>query len=61
VQATLANAPFPISLEFKGLFTMYKIADYSDADDEVRAEKAKGEEKKSDEDVKLAPDIPEGM
>ena len=61
VQATLASAPFPISLEFKGLFTMYKIADYSDKDAVYRASKEKGEEKGSGEDVKLAPDIPEGM
>ncbi len=61
VQATLANAPFPISLEFKGVFQMRKLADYSDKD---AARKAKIQQDIAVEDqskVELAPDIPEDL
>jgi len=61
VQATLANAPFPISLEFKGVFRMRKLADYSDKDTARRAAAEKKEAVKEQENVKVAPDIPEDV
>lgn len=58
VEATLASAPFPISVDFNGTFRMIRLADYSTKDvDAARAKRAaevKGEQAK----VRLAPDLP---
>lgn len=59
VTATIASAPFPINVEFKGRFRMTRVADWSDADDKARAAKAAAN--KPAEDLKkyeLAPDVP---
>ncbi len=60
VQATIAAAPFPISLEFKGTFAFHKISEYSDA--EVAHRKAEAQKKAAKEEdwdeIKLAPDVP---
>lgn len=61
VQATLANAPFPISLQFKGVFRMRKLADYSDKDVARRTTAEKKQAVEEQENVKVAPDIPEDM
>jgi hypothetical protein len=59
VESTLATAPFPISIDFNGAFTMTRLGDYSDKDVEVLLErKAKSEPEESDDDVETAPDIP---
>lgn len=59
IETTLAQAPFPISIEFSGSFSMTKIAPYSDKDLEYRAAQIKAEQKVLEsEDVKVAPDIP---
>lgn len=61
VQAMLANAPFPIALEFKGVFRMRKLADYSDKDTARLLEAKKKEAVEEQENVEVAPDIPEDM
>ncbi len=61
VTAVIAQAPFPISVEFKGAFTMTRIDDLSDKDVEWRAEHAKnraGTEEKALDQFELAPDVP---
>jgi len=62
VSSTLATAPFPISIDFNGTFTLYKLADFSYADVEfqrAQQEKALGAGDTEDTaDVKLAPDVP---
>ena len=58
VEATLASAPFPISIDFNGTFRMIRLAEFSSKDVELeqakRAAKIKGEQAK----VRVAPDIP---
>lgn len=62
VVATLASAPFPISIEYKGVFTMIRFADYSDKDvDFLMSERKKKASDKPDENVELAPDVPEHL
>lgn len=64
VESTIAQAPFPISLEFDGAFTMYRLADYSDKDIEYRIEQRAKESSGEDEDgapVEVAPDIPDSI
>ncbi|HYB98531.1 MAG TPA: PDZ domain-containing protein [Candidatus Limnocylindrales bacterium] len=39
VTATIASAPFPINIEFKGRFQMVKVDDWSDKDTEARKSK----------------------
>jgi len=59
VSVTIANAPFPINIEFKGRFVMTKIADWSDQDDKVQA--ARNASQKPAEDLskfKTLPDVP---
>ncbi len=61
VSAVIAQAPFPISVEFKGAFTMTRLGEYSDKDVEWRAAQAKEQGEAQMEDlqkVELAPDIP---
>jgi hypothetical protein len=62
VESTLASAPFPISIDFNGGFTLTRIADYSDKDVEVmrarRAASATDDPQEADEDVETAPDVP---
>ena len=59
IETTLAQAPFPISIEFSGSFTMTKLGDYSNKDLEYRAAQMKAEQKALEsDDVKVAPDIP---
>ncbi|MBI5506432.1 MAG: hypothetical protein HY899_16690 [Deltaproteobacteria bacterium] len=60
VTVSMASAPFPINVEFKGRFVMTRVADWSDKDDQLR--KAAAAEKKPKEDLdsyKLAPEVPE--
>jgi hypothetical protein len=59
ITATIATAPFPINVEFKGRFRMTRLADWSDQDDRLRAERAAS--RKPAEDLgkyELAPDVP---
>ena len=59
-EATLASAPFPISIQFHGRFRMIRLAEYSDKDIEHRRALAEAaESQESHDDVELAPDIPE--
>lgn len=59
IETTLAQAPFPISIEFGGAFTMTKLADFSNKDLEYRAAQLETEKKTLEsDDVKVAPDIP---
>lgn len=57
VESTLASAPFPISIDFNGTFTLTRIADYSDADVEALNKKKSSEPEQNDE-VQTAPDVP---
>ena len=57
VESTLANAPFPISIEFSGTFRMVKLEPYSDKDVEYRAEQERKKEQAEQQAVELAPDI----
>jgi hypothetical protein len=62
VETTLAQAPFPISIEFSGSFTMTRIADFSNKDIEHKAAQAANEQKALEtEDVPLAPDVPANL
>ena len=59
IETTLAQAPFPISIEFAGSFAMTKLGDYSDKDFEFLAEQLKSEQKALEtDDVEVAPDVP---
>jgi hypothetical protein len=59
IETTLAQAPFPISIEFGGSFTMIKLADFSNKDIEYQAKQIEAEKKTLEsDDVKVAPDIP---
>jgi hypothetical protein len=57
VESTLASAPFPISIDFNGTFTMTRIDDYNDKDVEALKKRQPEEEQESD-DVETAPDVP---
>jgi len=57
VESTLASAPFPISIDFNGTFTLTRIGDYSDQDVEA-LKKRKPTEPEQNDDVKTAPDVP---
>lgn len=59
VESTLASAPFPISIEFGGTFSMTKIDEFSNKDLEYLAAKRREEAVEEYKDVELAPDIPE--
>lgn len=63
VSALVASAPFPISVEFKGAVTFYKVADYSDLDTQKGggAGKAPGEGGDEFEGVELEPDVPANL
>ena len=64
VESTMASAPFPISIEFHGSFEMTRIDDFSNKDSEFRiaeAKKKRVHEEGDDDDVELAPDIPEDL
>ncbi|MFT4569480.1 MAG: hypothetical protein ACI8TX_003304 [Hyphomicrobiaceae bacterium] len=61
VTALIARAPFPISVEFKGNFTMTRLDDLSDRDVAWRKENSKNAADREAEDLdkfELAPDIP---
>ena len=59
VETTLAQAPFPISIEFTGSFTLTRLGDFSNKDVEYRGEQAKAEQKELERtDVPVAPDLP---
>lgn len=59
VSVTIANAPFPINIEFKGRFRMTRIADYSDLDDKVQAARAAAMKPKDDLDkYETLPEVP---
>jgi hypothetical protein len=57
VESTLASAPFPISIDFNGMFTLTRIDDYSDKDVEAMKKRMPKEEEQND-DVETAPDVP---
>lgn len=57
VTVTIANAPFPINIEFKGRFRMTRLADWSDQDDKVRA--AREAARKPKEDLSKFETLPE--
>ncbi len=59
VESSMGNAPFPISIEFDGSFVLKKIAPYSDKDFEHTAAQAQGKDQAQDENLELAPDVPE--
>jgi hypothetical protein len=59
VETTMAQAPFPISIEFTGSFTMTRIADFSNKDSEYRIQQARSEQKELEsKEVPVAPDVP---
>jgi len=59
VETTLAQAPFPISIEFTGSFTMTRLGDFSNKDLEYRTQEASSEKKELEKkDVPVAPDVP---
>jgi hypothetical protein len=59
VETTLAQAPFPISIEFTGAFTLTRIGDYSNKDVEYRQQQTSSEQKELErKDVPVAPDLP---
>jgi hypothetical protein len=59
VETTIAQAPFPISIEFTGSFTMTRIADFSNKDAEYRLQELQSEQKELEKtDVPVAPDVP---
>jgi len=59
IETTLASAPFPISIEFTGSFTMTRFADFSNKDLEYRAQQMASEQKELERmDVPVAPDVP---
>jgi len=57
VESSMASAPFPISIDFNGTFTMTRIDDYSDKDIEALNKRKPPEEIQND-DVETAPDVP---
>ncbi len=57
VTVTIANAPFPINIEFKGRFQMTRVADWSDQDDKARA--AREAARKPKEDLNKYETLPE--
>lgn len=60
VTVTMAAAPFPINIEFKGRFEMIKLAPWSDADDKRRAAENAAKAPKEDlSKFKTLPDVPE--
>jgi len=59
VETTLAQAPFPISIEFTGSFTLTRLGDFSNKDVEHRARQVSTEQKELErKDVPVAPDLP---
>ena len=59
VTVTMASAPFPINIEFKGRFHMVKIAAWSDEDDKIRSKDAANRPSKEDlSKFKTLPDVP---
>jgi len=56
VSVTMASAPFPIHIEFKGRFEMTRIADWSDEDEKARAANVKPLEDLNK--FKTMPDVP---
>jgi hypothetical protein len=58
VSVTMANAPFPINIEFKGRFEMTKVAEWSDQDDKLRAAEEAKRPKEDLDKIKTLPDVP---
>jgi hypothetical protein len=58
VSVTMANAPFPINIEFKGRFEMTKVAEWSDEDDKLRAAEDAKRPKEDLDKIKTLPDVP---
>jgi hypothetical protein len=58
VSVTLANAPFPINIEFKGRFEMTRIADWSEQDEKIRAAEEAKKPKEELDKFKTLPDVP---
>jgi hypothetical protein len=58
VSVTMANAPFPINIEFKGRFEMTRIADWSDVDEKKRAIEDAKRPKEDLDKIKTLPDVP---
>jgi len=59
VTVTMAAAPFPINIEFKGRFVMTRVADWSDKDDQLRKAAADKKPKENLDAYKLAPEVPQ--
>ncbi|HEY2776085.1 MAG TPA: hypothetical protein VGK20_18740 [Candidatus Binatia bacterium] len=58
ISVAIANAPFPINIEFKGRFHMTRVADYSDKDDELRAKEEQAKPREDLSKYKTLPDVP---
>lgn len=59
VTVTMASAPFPINVEFKGRFHMTRVAPWSDEDDKLRAKRSQGKAPEKDlSQYKTLPDVP---
>lgn len=59
IETTMAQAPFPIAIEFVGSFTMFRIDDFSNKDTALRSEQLTREQKDLEKkDVPVAPDVP---
>ncbi len=58
VEATLAAAPFPISIDFNGTFRMIKLSEYSNKDVDLAQARKAAEIKSEQAKLELAPDVP---
>jgi hypothetical protein len=59
VESTFAQAPFPISIEFRGSFTLLRLEDFTNKDLAYRLKEARGKQaERPPMDVPLAPDLP---
>ena len=58
VESTLANAPFPISVDFGGTFSMTRIDGFSDRDLKYRKSLTAEKVEKEYGSIEVAPDIP---
>ncbi|MFP6626441.1 MAG: hypothetical protein VCA74_05195 [Deltaproteobacteria bacterium] len=58
VESTLASAPFPISVDFNGTFSMFRIDEFSHKDTEFRKARVRDKARQEYGKVRLAPDIP---
>jgi hypothetical protein len=61
IEAALGAAPFPISVEFKGRFTWYRIDDYSNKDVEAASAERKANQEQDMKNYEVLPDVPAGL